>query len=87
MGKVRIGANDASSVEQLLQQIGQHFGFPADIRRSANRWNGHVAQKMDRRDVQRIAWLLRDASDRKGAPSAECRVARQWASYLEGRIW
>jgi hypothetical protein len=87
MGKVRIGAEDAANVEQLLQQIGQHRGFPADIRRSASRWNGHVNQKMDRREVQRIAWLLRDASDRRGAPSAERRVARQWASYLEGRIW
>ena len=87
MGKVRIGADDAASVEQLLQQIGHHREFPADIRRSANRWNGQVDEKMDRRDVQRIAWLLRDASDRRGAPSAERSVARQWASYLEGRIW
>jgi hypothetical protein len=86
MAKVRIGERDAAQVGGLLREIGRARGFPDDIKHSARHWTGRFSRTMDRRDLQRVAWLLRDASSRAG-PAEQREAARQWAAYLEGSIW
>ncbi len=87
MAKVRIGDRDAAHVGRLLREIGRTREFPEEIKHSARHWTRRVGGTMDRQDLQRVAWLLRDASTRDAGPAEQREAARQWAAHLEGSIW
>jgi uncharacterized protein (UPF0147 family) len=80
-----IGPDDATTVSQLLTDIGRGSEVPSDIRAAAQFWSSEVNPEMDRVDLQTVGWLLRDAAaQRKVAPANRDR-ARYWAAYIEGR--
>jgi hypothetical protein len=81
-----IEPDDAATVSQLLGDIGQAVGVPADIGAAALFWASEVSHEMDRVDLQTVAWLLRDASAQRGIAPAHRDQARYWAAYIEGRI-
>lgn len=86
MGNVRIGMTGASTVSRLLCEIGAGRGVSDDLREHANYWVPSVQRKMDRRDVEMVAWLLRSASLSRGVPAKKRERAQYWAGYLESRL-
>lgn len=86
MRTVKIGWLHAASVSGLLRKLGSDQGIPPDMRANANYWAHAVARKMDRRDMQTVAWLLLSASGERSVTFARRRNARYWATYLEGRM-
>jgi hypothetical protein len=84
MGNVKIGARDAVRVGGLLQKLGGQQGLPADLQANAAYWATAMARRMDRRDIQTVAWLLLEASGHRHVPFADRRTARYWAAYLDG---
>jgi hypothetical protein len=86
MASVRIGANGAATVGRLLREIGEGGGLSPDVRRNASRYAAAVRRRMERRDVEMIAWLLRDVSSTGEYPLSRRERARYWAAFLEGRI-
>jgi hypothetical protein len=81
-----LGPDDATTVSQLLGEIGHGSGVPGDIRAAALFWSSEVSAEMDRVDLQTVAWLLRDASAQRRVASASRDQARYWAAYIEGRM-
>jgi hypothetical protein len=86
MSNVRIGPTGASTVGRLLREIGHGRGLPTDLRDDANQFAASVRRKMDRRDVERVAWLLWNVSSTRSWPSSRREQARYWATFLEGRL-
>ena len=86
MGNLKIGAQPAASVGGLLQWLGEHRAFSADLQANAAYWATAMADRMDQRDVEAVAWLLLEASGDRRVPFAERRSARYWAAYLERRM-
>ena len=84
MGNVKIGAQRAARVGSLLQKLGEEPALPADVQANAAYWATAMTRKMDRRDIQTVAWLLLEASGDRQMPSADRHSARYWAAYLEG---
>jgi hypothetical protein len=85
MSNLKIGARPAASVGDLLRWLGEYRTLPADLQANAAYWATVVADRMDQRDVETVAWLLLEASSDRRVPFAERRSARCWAAYLEGR--
>jgi hypothetical protein len=57
------------------------------LRANAALWAGRMERTMDRRDLQRVVWLLQSASKNGGGmPRGERRLARRWAAHLQARI-
>ncbi|HZD01716.1 MAG TPA: hypothetical protein VFA46_16440 [Actinomycetes bacterium] len=81
-----LGPDDATTVSQLLDEIGHASGVPGDIRAAALFWASEMRPSMDRVDLQTVAWLLRDASAQRPVASASRDQARYWAAYIEGRM-
>jgi len=86
MANIRIGTNGAATVGRLLQEIGENGGVDPDVRRNAARYSSAVRRRMDRRDVETIASVLRAVSSSGQYPSSRRERAQYWAAYLEGRI-
>jgi hypothetical protein len=86
MGRVSIGMTGAATVSRLLGEISAGGGVSDDLRDRANYLALSVQRRMDRRDVEMIAWVLRSASVSHGIPTAKQKRAHDWASYLEGRL-
>jgi hypothetical protein len=86
MRTVKIGWLHAANVSSLLRKLGSEPGIPSDLRANADYWAHAMARKMDRRDLQTVAWLLLSASGERSVTFARRRNARYWATYLEGRI-
>jgi hypothetical protein len=86
MRKVKIGWLHAASVSSLLRKLGSDQGVPSDLRANADYWADAMARKMDRRDLQTVAWLLLSASGERSVTLTRRRNARYWAAYLEGQI-
>jgi len=86
MRKVKIGSLRAARVSGFLRKLGNDQRVPSDLRANAAYWGGAVARKMDRRDLQTVAWLLLHASGERRIPFTQRRTARHWAVDLEGRI-
>jgi hypothetical protein len=86
MSRVRIGTTGAATVSRLLGEIGVGRGVTEDLREYANRWAPTVQRKMDRRDVEVVASLLRSASVARGFPVSKREKAHYWAGYLESRM-
>ena len=55
------------------------------LRGTAARCAARVRRSMDRRDVQRVVWLLRTARRDTSLPRAEHRAAVYWSVYLARR--
>jgi len=47
---------------RLLREIGRGTGLSSDLRNDASRFASLMRRKMDRRDVERVAWLLWNVS-------------------------
>jgi hypothetical protein len=86
MSRVRIGTTGAARVSRLLGEIGTGRGVTEDLRAYANQWAPTVQRKMDRRDVEVVASLLRSASAAYGFPTSKRNMAHYWAGYLESRM-
>jgi hypothetical protein len=86
MRKVKIGSIHAARVSGLLRKLESDQAVSSDLRANAAYWARAMARKMDRRDLQTVAWLLLSASGEGHVPFARRRNARYWATYLEGRI-
>jgi hypothetical protein len=76
---------DAEKLARALRTIA---AATADrrLRGTAARCAGRVRRSMDRRDVQRVVWLLRSARRDTSLPRAEHRAAVYWSAHLGGRI-
>ena len=55
------------------------------LRGTAARCAGRVRRSMDRREVQRVVWLLRTARRDTSLPRAEHRAAAYWSAHLARR--
>jgi hypothetical protein len=86
MRMVKIGWLHAASVSSLLRKLSSEPGIPSDLRANAGYWAHAMARKMDRRDLQTVAWLLLSASGERSVAFARRRNARYWANYLEGQM-
>jgi hypothetical protein len=84
--KVRIGYSDAQRVGRLLRQIGRRSGLPEELRSNASLFASAVRGRMERQDLQAIAWILEDACSYPRLPIARREEARFWASYLRERV-
>jgi hypothetical protein len=80
---VHLGA-DADKVARVLRAIA---AATADrrLRGTAARCAGRVRRSMDRRELQRVVWLLRTARRDTSLPRAEHRAAVYWSAHLRGR--
>jgi hypothetical protein len=86
MSSVRIGPTGAMTVGRLLRDIGRGRGMSPDLRNDASRFASLMRRKMDRRDVERVAWLLWNVSSARSYPYSQRKQARYWATFLEGRM-
>jgi|RhiMetdeSRZDD1v2_1073273.scaffolds.fasta_scaffold1851047_2 hypothetical protein len=86
MRSVRIGSSGVATVSRLLGDISAGRGLASDLREYATYLAPAVQRKMDRRDVEVIASLLRSASVARDFPPAKREKAHYWASYLESRM-
>jgi hypothetical protein len=86
MASVRIGPTGASTVGRLLSEISHGKGLPPDMRDDAGRFAAAIQRKMDRQDVEKVAWLLWNVSAARSWPSSRREQARYWATFLEGRL-
>jgi len=86
MRKVKVGSLRAARVSGFLRKLGNDQQVPSDLRANATYWGKAMARRMDRRDLQTVAWLLLHASGERRVPFMQRRTARYWAAYLEGRI-
>jgi uncharacterized protein (UPF0147 family) len=85
MAKVGITEEEVGLVARLLQDIEAGADVPNNLRANAALWAVRMEPSMDRRDLQRVAWLLKSAS-KTGMPRGERRRARRWAAQLQARI-
>jgi hypothetical protein len=81
-----IGPDDATTVGELLREIGQHRATPEELRDAAIYWSAALDPDMEAADLQTVAWLLRDASTHRRVSTPNRDRARYWATYLEGRL-
>ena len=86
MPKVKVGSFRAARVSGLLHKLERDQAVPLDLRTNAGYWARAMARRMDRRDLQTVAWLLLSASGERRVPFTYRRNARHLATYLEGRI-
>jgi hypothetical protein len=86
MRRVELAPNETTEVRDLLSAIGQGDGLPEGIRVNAVYWADAVGNGMERRDLQRVAWLLLKTSENGTVPIGYRRSARYWAAYLQARI-
>ena len=86
MQKVKIGSLHAARVSGLLHKLERGQAVPSDLRTNAAYWARAMARRMDRRDLQTVAWLLLTTSGERRVPFTHRRNARHLATYLEGRI-
>jgi hypothetical protein len=70
--EVTLGRRDAAAIRRLLRDIGQEALT--------------VHRTMERRDIQAIAWLLREATQNGALPVATRQAAGDWYTRLEDRI-
>jgi hypothetical protein len=86
MRQVELAPDEATEVRELLTAIGCGDGLPEGVRANATYWASAVGRVMERRDLQRVAWLLLKTSESHGVPRPRRRSARFWAAYLQARI-
>jgi hypothetical protein len=86
MRRVELAVNEAIEVRELLTALGHGDGVPDGIRTNAAYWADAVGGEMERRDLQRVAWLLLKTSENRTVPGGHRRSARFWAAYLQARI-
>ena len=86
MLRVRLAPEEATTTQQLLKELGATTEIPPQLRDAADVYAAEVHSTMRRRDLQRIAWLLRSACEEHHLPRVQQRTVRRWAAYLEGRI-
>lgn len=86
MRKVKIGWLHAASVSSLLRNLGSDQGIPPDLRANADYWAHAMTRRMERRDLQTVAWLLLSVSGERNVAFDRRRNAQYWGAYLEGRI-
>jgi hypothetical protein len=84
--KVEIGWLHAASVSSLLRKLGSDQGIPPDLRANADYWSHAMTRRMERRDLQTVAWLLLSVSGERNVAFDRRRNAQYWGAYLEGRI-
>jgi hypothetical protein len=85
MGKVQIGSNEAVAVGGLLCEIANGARGKGRLRSSATYWAQSMNQAMDRSDLNKVAWVLMEASGDHSISRAQRRNARWWASYLRAQ--
>jgi hypothetical protein len=86
MRQVELASGEAIEVRELLTAIGCGDGLPEGVRANATYWANAVGRVMERRDLQRVAWLLLKTSESREVPRGHRRSARYWAAYLQARI-
>jgi hypothetical protein len=84
MLRVRLATQETTTTLQLLRDL-EAADMPPRLRDAAGIYAAEIRPVMRRRDLQRIAWLLRSAS-REHLPAEQKRTVGRWAAYLEGRI-
>jgi hypothetical protein len=67
--EVTLGRRDATAIRRLLRDIGQEALT--------------VHRTMERRDIQALAWLLREATQNGALPVATRQAAANRFAYLE----
>jgi hypothetical protein len=85
---VAIDVDDRKTIaEVLLAFDNPNFGH-SDLQAAAAYWSDVVRESeiLEAADVGTVAWLLRDASAWRNAPTSTRARARYWATYLEGRL-
>lgn len=86
MRKIKVGSFRAARVSGFLRKLGSDQRTPSDLRANAAYWARAMSRKMDRRDLQTVAWLLLSASGERRVSFSNRRNARYWATHLESRI-
>lgn len=84
--KVKLGHDNAAGVVRLLREIGRVHGLPNTVRQDAARWASEIRGRMDRRDVEAVTWVIRDACSSGRLSGRYEREARFWAALLQERI-
>jgi hypothetical protein len=84
-----LGPDDATTVAELLRQVGQHRATPVELRDLAVYWSDVLEPDMEAADLQTVAWLLADAAVRRNLwdtlPTPVRDRARYWSLHL-GRL-
>jgi hypothetical protein len=85
MGAVVHLGGDAEKLARALRAIA---AASADrrLRATAARCATKVRRSMDRREAQRVVWLLRTARRDTSLPRAEHCAAVYWSAHLAGRV-
>jgi uncharacterized protein (UPF0147 family) len=86
MAKVEITTEEVNLVSEVLRGIGTGDKVPGNLRANASMWADRMEPTMDRRDLERVAGLLRSVSKSGGVARPERRSARRWAAHIRARI-
>jgi hypothetical protein len=86
MSRVDIGVGESRSVTEVLQHLGNRPDLSPDVRSNTNYWASAVEDEMDRRDLETVAWLLREIGGDRRLSAAERRSVHYWANYLEAQL-
>jgi hypothetical protein len=76
---------DADKVARTLRAIAA-ASVDRRLRGTAAHCAGRMHRAMDRRDLQRVVWLLQTARRDTSLPRAERRAAIYWSARLRARI-
>ena len=86
MARIRVSGQAVSKVGRLLRAISRYADVAPNVRADAAYWAGAVRRTMDQRELQTLAWVLRDVSQEKVLPLNWRRSAGYWAANLGARI-
>jgi hypothetical protein len=84
MLKTKLGQTEAAALSRLLQDISRVPGLDPSTQRTAGKWARATRPSMPRRDLQRMAWFLDDAT--LWAPLSQKDAISSWSAYIEGLI-
>jgi hypothetical protein len=86
MRKVNIGAAEVAKVIEMLRTLGSRGDVSSDVRSNSTYWSSAMRGRMDRRDLETVAWLLSEIGNDRRLPAADRRSAHYWATYLEAQL-
>jgi hypothetical protein len=86
MRKVDIGATEVAKVIEMLRGLGSRADVSSDVRSNTTYWGSAMHRRMDRRDLETVAWLLSEIGNDRRLPAADRRSAHYWATYLEAQL-
>lgn len=86
MSRIDIGAGEARKVVDVLRRLEGRPDLSSDVRSNTTYWASAVRGRMDRRDLETLAWLLHEIGGNSRLPDVERRTVHFWADYLEAQL-